>query len=77
MATESIAPGTQVVHKKMQVIAVVAKVEGDLVHVKVAPSMPIQVWNKVDLTIWNARNELQKKLKQGGYIRDVFNKFDK
>lgn len=77
MSQAPFAPGTQVVHKRMQVIGVVVKLEGDLVHVKIAPTMPIQVWKLEEFTVWNARGELQKKLKQGGYIRDVFKKFDK
>jgi hypothetical protein len=64
----------QVVHKKMQVIGVVAKLKGACVHVKVAPNMPIQVWNKEEMTVWNAKGEIQKKLKQDGYIRDIFKK---
>jgi len=77
MSQAPFASGTQVVHKKMQVIGVVVKMEGDLVHVKVAPTMPAQVWSKEDLTVWNAREEIQKKLKQGGYIRNIFKKLDK
>jgi hypothetical protein len=76
MAKESFSPGTQVVHIKMQVIGQVVKTENDLVHVQIASTMPIQVWKRDELAVWDARGEIQKKLKQGGYIRKLFKKMD-
>jgi len=74
MASESFAPGAQVVHIKMQMIGTVVKVIDDLVHVKIAENKPEQVWKRDELETWDQRSEIQKRLKQGGYIRSVFKK---
>ena len=72
MATESFVPGAQVVHIKMQIIGTVVQVIDDLVHVKIAENKPVQVWKRDDLAIWDQRGELQKRLRRGGYIRDIY-----
>ena len=74
MSKDFYSPGTQVFHTKMQIIGKVVKVEGDFVQVEVAATLPLQVWTKGDLASWNPRDEIQKKLKNGGYIREVFRK---
>ena len=76
MAPESFTPGAQVVHIKMQIIGTVKKVIDDLVHVQIAENKPIQIWKKEDLGVWDQRGELQKRLKRGGYIRDIYKKKD-
>ncbi|HEY5039282.1 MAG TPA: hypothetical protein VIJ93_09450 [bacterium] len=76
MAPEFLAPGVQVVHTKMQIIGTVVKVIDDLVHVKIAENKPIQIWKKEDLAVWDQRGELQKRLKRGGYIQDIYKKKD-
>ncbi len=76
MAPKTFAPGAQVVHTKMQIIGTVVKVIDDLVHVKIAENKPVQIWKLDDLAIWNPREELQKKLRQGGFIREIFRKMD-
>lgn len=72
MAPESFTPGVQVFHTKMQIIGTVVKVEAELVHVNIAENKPIQVWRRDELAVWDQRSEIQKRLKQGGYIRSVF-----
>ena len=76
MAKDPFAPGVQVVHIKMQIIGTVVKVFDDLVHVKIGENKPIQVWKSDELAIWDQRGEIQKRLKQGGYIRSIFKKGD-
>ncbi len=76
MPPESFAPGAQVVHIKMQIIGTVEQVIDDMVYVKIAENKPVQSWKKDELALWDQRSELQKRLKQGGYIRSVFKKPD-
>ena len=74
MAQDPFAPGVQVVHCKRQIIGTVIEVADDLVHVQIAKNKPLHLWNKEELEVWNTRDEIQKKLKQGGYIRDIYKK---
>lgn len=76
MAPESFTPGVQVVHTKMKIIGIVVKVEADFIHVNIAENKPIQVWKRDELAFWDQRSEIQKRLKQGGYIRSIFKKPD-
>ena len=74
MSPESFAPGVQVVHIKMQIIGTVEQVIDHMVYVKIAENKPLQAWKSVELAIWDQKNEIQKRLKQGGLIRSVFKK---
>ena len=76
MAPESFAPGTQVVHIKMQIIGTVEQVIDDMVYVKIAENKPLKSWKRDELGLWDQRREIQKRLKQGGYIRSIFKKGD-
>ena len=76
MIQDQFTPGVLVVHIKMQILGKVIKIADGLVHVKISENKPLQVWPKEELSVWNARDEIQKKLMQGGYIRDIFKKMD-
>ena len=74
MSPESFSPGTQVVHITMQIIGSVEQVIDDTVYVKIAENKPLQAWKRDELAIWDQRGEIQKRLKKGGYIKDIFHK---
>ncbi len=76
MTKGCLSPGCHVVHIKMQVIGTVIKEIDDLVCVRVAKNKPPEVWKRDELAVWNGREEIQKKLKQGGCIRDIFKKME-
>ena len=76
MAPESFAPGAQVVHIKMQIIGIVEQVIDDMIYVKIAENKPLQAWKREELAIWDQRGEIQKRLKRGGFIRDIYKKTD-
>ena len=71
MAPEPFAPGTQVVHSKMQIIGTVEQVIDDMVYVKIAENKPLQAWKRDELAIWDQKDEIQKRLRRGGYIRSI------
>jgi len=56
----------------MQIIGTVIKEIDDFVCVRVSKDKPPEVWKRDELAVWNGREEIQKKLKQGGCIRDIF-----
>ncbi len=72
MTKESLPPGSHVIHTKTQVIGTVIKEIDDFVCVRIAKDKPPVVWKRDELTIWNGMEEIQKRLKQGGCIRDIF-----
>ena len=72
MTKESFSPGSHLIHTKMQIIGTVIKEIDDFVCVRIAKDKPPEVWKRDELSVWNAMEELQKKLKQGGCIRDIF-----
>ena len=72
MTKESLTPGCHVIHSQMQVIATVIREIDDFVCVRIAKDKPQEVWKRDELAVWNRREEIQKKLKQGGCIRDIF-----
>jgi hypothetical protein len=72
MTMESLSPGCHVVLTKMQIIGTVIKEIDDFVCVRISKDKPPEVWKRDELTVWNGKEEIQKKLKQGGCIRDIF-----
>lgn len=72
MSKESLTPGCHVIHTKTQVIGTVIKEIDDFVCVRISKDKPPEVWKRDELTVWNGMDEIQKKLKQGGCIRDIF-----
>ena len=76
MTKESLSPGSHVVHSKLQLIGTVIKEIDDLVCVRISENKPPEVWKRDEVVLWNGMEEIQKKLKNGGYIRDLFKKLE-
>ena len=72
MTKETLPPGCHVIHTTTQVIGTVIKEIDGFVCVKVSKDKPPEVWKRDELAVWNGKEEIQKKLKQGGGIRDIF-----
>ena len=72
MTKETFSPGCHVIHTESQVIGTVIREIDGLVCVRISKDKPPEVWKWDELTVWNGREEIQKKLKQGGSIRDIF-----
>jgi hypothetical protein len=72
MSKESLTPGCWVIHTPTQVIGTVIKEIDDFVCVRVTKDKPPEVWKRDELSLWNGKEEIQKRLKQGGGIRDIF-----
>lgn len=63
--------GMFAVHKKMQIIAVVKKAGSDSIQVEISETLPLQDWNPKDVEPWNQEDSIKKRLKKGGYLRNI------
>jgi hypothetical protein len=74
MTKEAYSPGSLVIHSKNKLIGTVILEIEDMVYVRVSEGKPVQEWKKDDLDLWDQRAEIERQLKKGGYIRDIYKK---